>query len=57
MVGASGSRERAPDDRLRDTHHGSNDGDGFREAFNPSYDPLPDGLVDLPDGQIRRSIS
>ena len=28
-----------------DTHHGLNDGDGFREALNPSYDPLPDGQI------------
>jgi hypothetical protein len=28
------------------------DGDWFREALNPSCDPLPDGLFDLPDGQI-----
>jgi hypothetical protein len=31
------------------------DGDGFREALNPSYDLLPDGLFDLPDGQISDS--
>jgi hypothetical protein len=36
MGGANGSRECAPDDKLRDTHHGPNDGDGFREALNPS---------------------
>src|SRR6202022_4718897 len=29
--------------------------DGFREALNPSYDLLPDGLFDLPDGQISDS--
>jgi hypothetical protein len=28
------------------------DGDGFREALNPSWNPLPDGLFDVPDGQI-----
>jgi hypothetical protein len=33
-----------------DTHH-VDDSDGFREGLNPSYD-LPDGLFDLPDGQI-----
>ncbi len=32
MGGANGSRECAPDDKLRDTHHGPNDGDGFRES-------------------------
>src|SRR3982074_3116302 len=31
------------------------DGDGFRAALNPSCDLLPDGLVDLPDGQISDS--
>jgi hypothetical protein len=35
MGGANGSRERAPDDKLRDTHHFLN-GDGFREGLNPS---------------------
>ena len=35
-----------------DTHHVLDDGDGFREALNPSYDLSPDGLFDLPDGQI-----
>ena len=34
-----------------DTHHALDDGDGFRVGLNPSYD-LPDGLIDLPDGQI-----
>jgi hypothetical protein len=34
-MGANGSRECAPDDKLRDTHH--NDGDGFREGLHPSY--------------------
>jgi hypothetical protein len=29
-----------------------NDGDGFREALNRSCDLSPDGLFDLPDGQI-----
>ena len=33
-----------------DTHHDPNDGDGFREALNPSYDLLPDGLFEMPDG-------
>jgi hypothetical protein len=28
-----------------DTHHDPNDGDGFREALNPSYDLLPDGQI------------
>ena len=36
MGGANGSRECAPDDELRDTHHVLNDGDGFREGLNPS---------------------
>ena len=35
-----------------DTHHVPDDGDGFREGLNPSYDLLPDGLSDWPDGQI-----
>jgi hypothetical protein len=43
MGGANGSRECAPDDKLRDTHHDPNGGDGFREALNPSDDLLPDG--------------
>jgi hypothetical protein len=30
------------------------DEDGFREGLNPSCD-LPDGLFDLPDGQITSS--
>ena len=47
MGGANGSRERAPDDKLRDTHHLLNDGDGFREGLNSSYKS-----ADLPDGQI-----
>jgi hypothetical protein len=33
-----------------DTHHVQDNGDGFREGLNPSYDLLPDGLFDLPDG-------
>ena len=37
-----------------DTHHAPDDGDGFRVGLNPSYD-LPDGLIDLPDGQISPS--
>jgi hypothetical protein len=45
MGGANGSRECAPDDKLRDTHHDPNDGDGFREALNPSNDLLPDGQI------------
>jgi len=36
MGGANGSRECAPDDELRDTHHVRNDGDGFREGLSPS---------------------
>jgi hypothetical protein len=36
MGGANGSRECAPDDKLRDTHHVLN-GDGFREGLNPSH--------------------
>ena len=35
-----------------DTHHVLDDGDGFREGLNPSYDLLSDGLFELPDGQI-----
>jgi hypothetical protein len=38
-----------------DTHHVLDNGDGFREALNPSCDLLPDGLFDLPDGQISDS--
>jgi hypothetical protein len=49
MGGATGSRECAPDDKLRDTHHVTDDGDGFREGLNPSYD--------LPDGQITEFLS
>jgi hypothetical protein len=45
MGGANGSRECAPDDKLRDTHHDPNDGDRFREALNSSYDLLPDGQI------------
>ena len=37
MGGANGSRECAPDDELRDTHHVRNDGDGFRAGLNPSF--------------------
>ena len=40
-----------------DTHHVRDDRDGFREALNPSYDRLPDGLFDLPDGQISKNLS
>jgi hypothetical protein len=35
--GANGSRQCAPDDRLRDTHHVPKHRDGFREGLNPSY--------------------
>jgi hypothetical protein len=37
-----------------DTHHDVDDRDGFREALKPSYDLLPGGQFDLPDGQISR---
>jgi hypothetical protein len=40
-----------------DTHHVPADGDGFREGLNPSYDLLPDGLFELPDGQITDFLS
>jgi hypothetical protein len=40
-----------------DTHHVLDDRDGFREALNPSCDLLPDGLFDLPDGQISKTLS
>jgi hypothetical protein len=50
MGGATGSRECAPDDKLRDTHHVPDDSDGFREGLNPSCDLLLDGLSELPDG-------
>jgi hypothetical protein len=55
MGRADGSRECAPDDKVRDTHHVLDDSDGFREALNPSYDLLPDGRFNLPDGQITDS--
>ena len=35
-----------------DTHHDVDHRDGFREALKPSYDLLPGGQFDLPDGQI-----
>jgi hypothetical protein len=35
-----------------DTHPVVNDRNGFGEALDPSRDLLPDGLFDLPDGQI-----
>jgi hypothetical protein len=57
MGGANGSRECAPDNKLRDTHHVRDDRDRFREALNPSWDLLPDGLLDLPDGQISKNLS
>jgi hypothetical protein len=37
MGGANGSRECAPDDKLSDTHHVPDNGDGFREGLNPSH--------------------
>jgi hypothetical protein len=40
MGGANGSRECAPDDKLRDTHPVLDDGDGFREGLSPFYDLL-----------------
>jgi hypothetical protein len=40
MGGANGSRECAPDDKLRDTHQLQfAKYDGFREGLNPSYRP------------------
>jgi len=50
MGGANGSRECAPDDKLRDTHPVLDDGDGFREGLSPFYDLLH--VSGLPDGQI-----
>jgi hypothetical protein len=47
--------ERAPADKLSDTHHALDHGDGFREALNPSCDLLPDELFDVPDEQINDS--
>src|SRR5260221_12630354 len=35
-----------------DTHRVLDDRDGFRGKLNPSCDLLPDGLFNLPDGQI-----
>jgi hypothetical protein len=38
MGGATGSRECAPDDKLRDTHQiAIHDADGFRRKLNLSY--------------------
>jgi len=47
-----GDNQRAGWVERSDTHHVPDDGDGFREGLNPSYDLLPDGLSELPDGQI-----
>jgi hypothetical protein len=33
------------------------DGDGFREGLNPSYDLLPDGLFDCPTGKSLNFLS
>jgi hypothetical protein len=49
MGGATGSRECAPDDKLRDTHHVPTTAMGFAKELNPSYD--------LPDGQITEFLS
>jgi hypothetical protein len=49
---ASAEARRAKAEGGSDTHHVLDDHDGFREALDPSCDPLPDGLFDLPDGQI-----
>ena len=42
MGRANGSRDRAPDDRLRKTHQSRSiaalEDDGFREGLNPSYE-------------------
>src|SRR3984893_7029517 len=40
-----------------DTHHVPDGGDGFRGGLNPSYDLLPDGLSEWPDGQITEFLS
>ena len=53
MGGANGSRECAPDDKLRDAHRVLDDAMGFaKRSPHPTHDLLPDGLFDLPDGQI-----
>jgi hypothetical protein len=40
-----------------DTHHDLDGRDGFRGKLNPSCDLLPDGLFNLPDGQISKNLS
>ena len=49
---ASAEARRAKEGSGSDTHHVVDDRDGFREALKPTYDLLPGGQFDLPDGQI-----
>src|ERR1700754_1486738 len=50
MCGANGSRECAPDDKLRETHHVRAASDGFRK-LNPSY-----GLRLSPENALIRKL-